>query len=91
MTISQEGIKPKDEKLNDFKNAKQPANAKELRSFLGLATYFSNRIPKLSETGECLRQLLRQNVQYNWMPEHEIAFNKIKNDLLQYMLYRISI
>ena len=68
--------------MSNFKNATAPKNAKELRSFLGLATYFSNRIPGLSTTSECLRSLLKQNVKYVWNSSHENAFNKIKNDLI---------
>ena len=91
MEISADGIKPRTEKLTDFKNAKAPKNAKELRSFLGLATYFTTRIQHLSETSECLRALLKQNTQYKWIAEQESDFNKIKTDLITHALAHFDI
>jgi len=82
MTISKNGIKPKSDKLKDLFEAEAPKDVKQLRSFLGLATYFSNRIPNLSETAKCLRELLRDGSFYKWMPSHQTAFESIKNKLL---------
>jgi len=82
MHISADGIKPKDTKINDFRNASVPTEPKTLRSFLGLATYFSSRLPKLATTSECLRDLLRKGATYDWTEVHEKAFQEIKTSII---------
>ena len=66
MTISKDGIKPKLDKLSDFKNSTFPNTVKELRSFLGFATYFNSRIPNLANLADPLWKLTHNNVKYRW-------------------------
>ncbi len=82
MHISADGIKPREAKVEDFRSALQPKEPKTLRSFLGLATYFSNRIPNLATTAECLRDLLRKGATYDWTETHSTAFESIKENLI---------
>lgn len=81
MKISKNGIQPKEDKLKDFIDAGRPKDSKELRSFMGMSTYFSNRIIGLAEISEPLRQLLKKGAKFEWNTEHDDAFNKIKDGL----------
>ena len=61
----------------------QPANKKELQSFIGMVNYLSKFTPRLSELAECLRDLICINVPFQWGPEHTEAFTGIKQEVIQ--------
>ena len=61
----------------------QPANKKELQSFIGMVNYLSKFTPRLSELAECLCDLIRINVPFQWGPEHTEAFTSIKQEIIQ--------
>lgn len=71
MVISENGIRPKVNKIQDFIDATAPTDAKQLRSLLGLATYFSNRIQNLSQISEPLRNLLKKGATFDWNQSHQ--------------------
>ena len=60
----------------------QPVNKKELQSFIGMVNYLSKFTPRLSELAECLRDLIRINVPFQWGPEHTEAFTSIKQEII---------
>jgi hypothetical protein len=82
MLISKEGIQPKKGKLTDFMSAVAPRHAKELRSYLGLATYFAARIPNYANVSAILWDLCKQNAKYIWTTAHQIAFETIRELLI---------
>ena len=82
MVISEAGIQPKDNKIQDFIDAKEPSDPKLLRSFLGSATFFSNRIPNLSTDAAPLRELLKPGATYDWTSVHQKAFENIKSNII---------
>ena len=47
-TIDAQGVHPTGEKIKAIKNAPQPKNVTELRSFLGILNYYSRFLPTLS-------------------------------------------
>ena len=53
----------------------------DLRSFMGLTNQFSSYAPDLKHAMVPLQSLLKKSRVYQWMPEHQEAFQKIK-DLL---------
>ena len=79
--ISEKGISPDPDKITAIKNAQAPRSVNELRSFLGLCTYVSRFIDSFSEKTTVLRELLKQNVKFEWNDDHEQAFSVLKNEL----------
>ena len=80
--ISAEGIQPDHDKINELLNMRKPNNLKELRSALGMWTYFSSFIPRYSIiAAPLMQQLKKDNKTLNWTDECENAWNEIKNKL----------
>jgi hypothetical protein len=82
MVISEKGIKPKVQKMDDFLNAAPPSDSKTLKSFIGLAKYFADRIPKHAILFETLRELEKPGVKFEWLEKHQSAFLEIKKALI---------
>ncbi|XP_018364694.1 PREDICTED: uncharacterized protein K02A2.6-like, partial [Trachymyrmex cornetzi] len=61
---------------------KQPANVKELETFLGMLTYLGKFIPNLSQKTTKLRNLTKRNTVWLWDQNAEQAFNDLKNSLI---------
>ena len=76
--ISQDGIRADPEKKTAIAKFPVPQNISELRGFFGLANQLGQFLPDLAHATEPLRQLLRKDVLYQWMPEHQEAFKKTK-------------
>ncbi len=76
--ISPEGIRPDDEKLKSIRNFPVPTNISELRSFLGLANQLGNFLPDLAQASSTIRTLLKKDMAWNWLPEHQKEFDHVK-------------
>ncbi len=56
-----------------------PTSMTELQEILGIITYMSPFIPRLSDLTQPLRELLRTNTDFIWNRSHERALQKVKN------------
>ena len=56
--LSADGISANPEKVDKVKDWPVPSNAKELHSFLGLASYYRRFIPNFAQIAKCLHQLV---------------------------------
>ena len=56
--LSADGISAKLEKVDKVRDWPVPNNAKELHSFLGLASYYCQFIPNFAHIAKCLHQLV---------------------------------
>jgi hypothetical protein len=74
-------MSPREAKVATLINMKQPNNKVQLRSFLGLANYFSRYIPHYANITSSLTALLSKNVQFVWTEERNNSYNKIKECL----------
>jgi len=80
--ISDKGVQPDDEKVKKILGMRRPSTAKELRSALGMWTYFASFIPGYSIITDPLRRLLETSRgDLRWTPECEQAWNQIKTNL----------
>lgn len=80
--ISEKGVQPDDEKVQKLLSMRRHQNAKELRSALGMWTYFSSFIPVYSIIAAPLLRLLHKDCpKYDWTKRCTEAWNKIKNKL----------
>ena len=82
-TYTTDGRKPSLDKVHAITKMPQPTNKKELQSFIGMVNYLSKFTPRLSELAECLQDLIRINVPFQWGPEHIQAFNSIKQEIIK--------
>ena len=58
-----------------------PTSVSEVRSFLGMATYCAKFIPSFSDISYPLRELTKKNALFQWTPQHQASFEKIKHML----------
>ena len=79
--IDAEGFNPVDAMVKAIKDAPTPANASELKSFLGMLNFYGKFMPDLSSTLEPLHELLRKDICWKWGTEQQEAFDKAKNRL----------
>ena len=79
--IDAQGLHPTEEKVKAIKNAPQPKNVTELRSFLGLLNYYSKFMPTLSSKLAPLYSLLHKQTRWSWGNQQEAAFIQAKNAL----------
>ena len=56
--LSSDGISANPEKVEKVRDWPVPSNAKELHSFLGLASYYHRFIPNFARIAKCLHQLV---------------------------------
>uniref|UniRef100_A0A9J7X3J8 Reverse transcriptase RNase H-like domain-containing protein n=1 Tax=Cyprinus carpio carpio TaxID=630221 RepID=A0A9J7X3J8_CYPCA len=79
--LTQKGIGPTEERVRAVAEAREPQNASEVRSFLGLVSYSSRFIPQFATLAEPLRRLTRKDSEFVFGPEQKNAFNDLKKEL----------
>ena len=85
--IDATGIHPTSEKIRAIKDAPTPRNVTELKSYIGLLSYYSRFMPHLPTVLSPLYRLLHNDVPWCWSDETETSFQKSKqlltsNDVL---------
>jgi hypothetical protein len=80
--FSQNGVAISEEKIKIVKNYPRPTTTKAVKSFLGFCSYFRRYLKGYSDVTRPLRELLKQNVKFQWTPECEEAFQKLKQALI---------
>ena len=76
--IGADGLKPDPQKIEAINNMAAPTNKKELETMLGMVTYLSKFAPSLSEVTAPLRDLLKQDSEFQWDTQHDEAWKKTK-------------
>ena len=80
--INSEGLHPTQDKIKAIRNAPKPQSVTELKSFLGLLSYYSRFLPNVSSTLSPLYSLLQANQRWFWGEKQQAAFEAAK-DLLE--------
>ena len=83
LIFSASGTRPDNERINNLVKVPAPRNASEVRSFLGMTNTCHDYIPDYATLAAPLRQLTKKNVPFEWKPEHQRAFEKMKKKLTQ--------
>ena len=65
-------------KIEIVKNWVRPTNVSEIRSFVGLASYYHRFVKGFSSIASQLTNLTKQNVPFIWSDECEESFQKLK-------------
>ncbi|MCO5583560.1 hypothetical protein L7F22_037471 [Adiantum nelumboides] len=80
--ISKEGIHMDPEKLRVIDEWPEPCNVHELRSFLGMCSYYRHFIRDFSRIAGPLHDLTKKKVKYVWTPKENTAFMQLKAKLM---------
>lgn len=80
--IDRHGLHPAENKLDTIMEAPAPRNVQELRSFLGLITYYRSFLPNMSSLLAPLYRLLQKDSKWLWAAEEKAAFVAVKNTLI---------
>ncbi len=83
MLLSEKGIGPTAERVRAVVEAREPENASEVRSFLGLAGYSSRFIPQFASISEPLRRLTRKDAKFHFETEQKKVFKILKDKLAE--------
>ena len=79
--VSKDGVSPMPSNVEAVKNAPEPTNVTELRSFLGMVNYYHSYLPRLATVTEPVHQLLRKGVAWKWSESCATAFTAVKEML----------
>ena len=80
--ISEEGVRPAEDKVQKILDMRRPRSIKELRSAIGMWTYFASFIPEYSIIASPLMaQLKKTNKTLVWGEECEKAWDEVKKRL----------
>ncbi len=80
-TISKEGVRPMQGNVKAVLEAPEPTNVSEIKSFLGMLTYYQSYLPSLASIAEPLHRLLRKDSKWEWGVEQNRSFQKAKEML----------
>jgi hypothetical protein len=73
-TISEDGVKMKEDRIEAVKNYPRPKTPKQIKQFLGLAGYYRQFIRNFAEIVNPLNKLLKKELKFNWTDECENSF-----------------
>ena len=81
--LSTKGIHPLPSKTQVIQKIHLPTTPKQICTFLGLVGYYKKFIKNFAKTAKPLTLLTRQQVKLEWTPEHQEAFIKLKDSIIQ--------
>ncbi|XP_076656370.1 uncharacterized protein LOC143361015 [Halictus rubicundus] len=77
--VSREGLKVDSEKVAPVLSFPVPRNIRQLRRFLGMASWYRRFIPDFATVAEPLNILLRKGQPWKWEDGQQSAFEKIRH------------
>ena len=77
--VSAEGVRTDPAKLQAVLEFPVPTNVKQLRSFLGLTSYYRRFIPQFAKIAGPLHALTKKNSEFTWTAVCQGAFEKLRN------------
>lgn len=79
--IDEAGIAIDGSRAQAIQNYKEPKSVSQVRSFLGLASWFRKFIENYSDIAAPMINLTKKNVKFQWNSEQKLAFESMKNAL----------
>jgi len=80
--VSAEGVSTDPSKIEAGKDWPTPEDVNEVRSFLGLTSYYRRFVPTFAEIAAPLHALTMKNKKFEWTTQCEHAFSKLKYSLI---------
>ena len=81
--VSEEGIQVDTKKVEVIIEWKPPRNVIEVRSFLGLGSYYRRFVKGFSMTAAPMTRLLQKNLKFEWSEKCQASFEKLKAFLIE--------
>jgi hypothetical protein len=81
-TVSGKGVSADKTKVEAVKEWPRPSDVGQLRSFLGIASYYRRFVQGFAHTAAPLNELLKKDVTWQWQGEHERAYAGLKAALV---------
>ncbi|KAF1320249.1 reverse transcriptase, partial [Globisporangium splendens] len=81
--VGKNGVRPDPEKIKVINDWPVPTSQKDLRKFLGLATYLHKYSQNYAGIIRRLSSLLKKDVDWKWSDECQDAFVKVKSSLVE--------
>ena len=78
---SAKGLSPDPKKIAAMERMNLPQDVEMMRSFLGLVNYLNRFSPCLAELSEPLRQICRQNMEFELTESVHVAFSRTKEEI----------
>ena len=79
--LTEHGARPDRVKVTAILNMPEPQSKEDIRRLIGMLSYLSPYIPNMSAVTAPIRELLKKETQFSWLPEHEKAFQTVKQIL----------
>ena len=79
--ISEDGIQPDQKKIEAIRGLPAPTCVREVRSFIGMRSYYRRFIPNFSQIAEPIVALTRKYAHFKWSDIHQKAFEFLKDSL----------
>jgi hypothetical protein len=79
--LSQDGVSASANKVKAVKNYPTPKNVRDVRAFLGLASFYRRLVTEFTKLAKPLTTLIRKNQVFPWEPNQQETFDNIKNRL----------
>ena len=76
--VNRDGFRPDPAKIEPVLNFPAPKNLRQLRRFLGMASWYRRFLKNLAALSEPLSRLTNKGRKYEWGEEQQEAFEKIK-------------
>jgi len=79
--VDRRGLRTDPEKIRAVTQWPTPTNIRQIRQFIGLASWYRRFIRDFSATAAPLTKLTRKNAKWHWGPEEDRAFQQLKHAL----------
>ncbi|KAG2777501.1 hypothetical protein PC116_g20787 [Phytophthora cactorum] len=88
--VGKNGVRPDPEKVKVISEWPTLSNVKELRQFLGLATYLCKYVENYAGKIRPLTQLLKKEAEWKWTAECQQAFDAVKQGLTEAPIFAVA-
>jgi hypothetical protein len=79
--LSEQGISASPEKMKAVKQYPTPKSVRDVRAFLGLASFYRRLVPDFAQIAKPLTVLTRKDQEFTWGPKQQEAFKLMKEKL----------
>ena len=79
--VSEDGVETDPDKVSAVSEWPRPKSKKQLRSFLGLCSYYRRFVMNFAAIARPLHKLCKKSAKYEWSDQAEQAFNALKSSM----------
>ena len=76
--ITDKGILPDPDKCTVISELNPPTNVTEVKSFMGMTSYYRRYVPQLSDIAIPLYDIQRKGIPFHWTTDHQESFDTLK-------------